>query len=224
MEEPAKKSCSAVAALVGPVPITILAIYTLALANFTGYPWVAWSGNTWAGNHFGWPFTYLSTPATPSQFEEAVDFHYYCLDGEEYKGSVTPLTAPWGQEVEDFHVGSLLANLSIAVLLATMVPFLTQFTQRSRQRPPQFTIGSLFMLTALCATVSAAFRSGDVYFFYIAHRAALFAVAFLGIVMMFALGLVRRRNEKERKRGTKKERKRGQNYLRRKRVLTPFSF
>ena len=165
-------------------------IYLLALINLTGFPWVAWSGSTWGGNEFGWPFRYLSAPLTEAQWDEAIEFRCYLQDHKPYKGFITPLASPWGHQVEEFRPWRLMMNVAAAALLAGAVVAAMGLRQRFRRRPLQFTVRYLLVLVTLGAAVAAILRSGDVILFYWNHRLTLYLVAFcVGAILLVGLVL-----------------------------------
>lgn len=172
--------------LAASAPAALLLVYFLGAVNLTGFPWVAWSGNMWGGNEFGWPFTYMSVPLTPSQWNEAVAFRRHFQGGEAYRGFVTPLRSPWGHEVEGFEPGYLAANIVIVAVLAASVFIVMYICQRFRERPMKFTVRYLLVLLTVAAAMTGGLGSGDVYLFYCRHTITMYlAIACAAAVVLF---------------------------------------
>lgn len=173
------------------LPLALISLYVLVVANLIGHPSVAWSGSLWTANHFGWPETYSTTALSPSQYAQARHIYLH----RDFDSYVTPAPSPLHVQPEpkrdSFSMTSLVYNAWIALLIILGVIACAQCWQRSSRTNRRFGLRHALGMTACAACYHSLILSGPAWhFFYCNYTVVMISVLLSSIVAGLAFLVV----------------------------------
>jgi len=152
-----------------PRPLTIPTLAALlasmVLLNIVGFPFyhnpARYPFTAYGGNDFGWPFTYLSTNLTASQWQQmrTRDGRYLLPS----KVAIKPTELFSNQDVVTFSGKGLASNVAAWCAILVYAGVVLELWQRQCRRPCFFTVRTLLILTTGICLIAGLSRSGMFY-------------------------------------------------------------